>query len=50
MIVRKEYLAVPVRVEYEVTEATKNLIPILTEPSPVAHLDRFYIDLQRFYG
>lgn len=30
MIIRKEYLEVPVRVEYEVTEATKNLIPILT--------------------
>lgn len=29
LIVRKEYLEVPIRVEYEVTEATKNLLPIL---------------------
>ena len=29
MIVRKEYLEVPVRVEYEVTERTRDLIPIL---------------------
>lgn len=29
LVVRKEYLEVPVRVEYEVTEATRKLMPIL---------------------
>lgn len=31
LVVRREYLEVPVRVEYEVTEATKNLLPILSD-------------------
>lgn len=31
LIVRKEYLEVPVRVEYEVTGKTRNLLPILGE-------------------
>lgn len=31
LIVRHEYLEVPIRVEYEVTEATKSLIPILSQ-------------------
>lgn len=30
LIVRKEYLEVPVRVEYETTELTKELLPILS--------------------
>lgn len=30
LIVRKEYLEVPVRVEYEITELTNNLLPILS--------------------
>lgn len=31
LVVRHEYLEVPVRVEYEVTEATKTLLPILAQ-------------------
>lgn len=34
LVVRREYLEVPVRVEYEVTDATKNLLPILSQ---IAH-------------
>jgi len=30
LIVRREYLEIPVRVEYETTELTKSLIPILS--------------------
>ena len=30
LVRRKEYLEVPVRVEYEVTEATEKLLPILS--------------------
>ena len=30
LVKRKEYLEVPVRVEYEVTEATEKLLPILS--------------------
>ena len=31
LVIRHEYLEVPVRVEYEVTEATHTLLPILSE-------------------
>lgn len=31
LVIRHEYLEVPVRVEYEVTEATYTLLPILSE-------------------
>lgn len=31
LIRRHEYLEVPIRVEYEVTEATRNLLPILSQ-------------------
>lgn len=31
LVVRKEYMEVPVRVEYEVTEKTHKLMPILAE-------------------
>lgn len=31
LVLRKEYMEVPVRVEYETTEKTKSLVPILTE-------------------
>lgn len=31
LVIRHEYLEVPVRVEYEVTEATLTLLPILSE-------------------
>lgn len=31
LVVRKEYLEVPVRVEYEITEATRKLLPILAD-------------------
>lgn len=31
LIIRHEYLEVPVRVEYEITEATKALLPILSQ-------------------
>lgn len=30
LVVRREYLEVPIRVEYEVTDATKELLPILS--------------------
>lgn len=30
LVLRKEYLEVPIRVEYEVTQATRDLIPILS--------------------
>ena len=33
LVVRHEYLEVPVRVEYEITEACKSLIPILEDLS-----------------
>ena len=33
LVVRNEYLEVPVRVEYEITEACKSLIPILEDLS-----------------
>jgi len=31
LITRKEYLEIPVRVEYEITEATRKLLPILEQ-------------------
>lgn len=31
LVIRREYLEVPVRVEYEVTEAARNLFPILSQ-------------------
>ena len=31
LVVRREYLEVPVRVEYAITDATKKLLPILGE-------------------
>lgn len=33
LVIRHEYLEVPVRVEYEITEACKSLIPILEDLS-----------------
>ena len=31
LVIRHEYLEVPIRVEYEISDATKNLLPILTQ-------------------
>lgn len=31
LVIRHEYLEVPVRVEYEITESTKTLLPILSQ-------------------
>ncbi len=31
LIARREYLEVPIRVEYKVTEATRQLLPILEQ-------------------
>jgi len=38
LIVRREYLEIPVRVEYETTELTKILIPILASMSDWAKM------------